>query len=193
MHPAPRVGTLVSYGLAVYENRDGTLWYRDDGLRERVHGNQLWETLDGRAMHGKTPVEGAPVAARNEALEWEPADAGEEEEEEARDLELAIALSFEDRDRGDQDDAGPSRSRSPSPEREQDGDAAAPAAAAQDAARTCVVCMDGVCPTSSSARAITSRSAAVACGACARVRCAASAFAPSTPCSFEHRITAGLS
>jgi hypothetical protein len=58
-----RVGTLTVMGLAVYRNRDGTLWFRDGGVRERLHGNMKWETPDGRRFRGSRPEDDAPGAA----------------------------------------------------------------------------------------------------------------------------------
>ena len=42
-----RVGTLDTMGLAVYQNADGTLWFREDGVRVKVHGNARWTTSSG--------------------------------------------------------------------------------------------------------------------------------------------------
>lgn len=58
-----RVGTLTVMQLAVYENRDGTLFYRDGGVRERVHGNQKWTALDGRPYRGKRPLEDVAIGS----------------------------------------------------------------------------------------------------------------------------------
>ena len=144
MAPAPRVGTLHTLGLAVYRNSDGNLWYRDEGLREKVHGNMLWTSLDGREMRGKNPhTRGAAAEG-----DWE----SDLDNEEERDLELAIALSMEADSDSDVQQVAQARSRSPSPELQEPSDAAAEAAAPPPAAvpapaaaagpRTCVVCMD---------------------------------------------------
>ena len=54
----PRVGTLTVKQLAVYANHDGSsLYYREGGVRERVHGNQKWTALDGQRYRGKRPLE----------------------------------------------------------------------------------------------------------------------------------------
>mgnify|MGYP001496724923 CR=1 FL=1 len=92
MAPAPRVGTLQTLGLAVYRKPDGNLWYRNQGVREKVHGNMLWKSLDGREMRGKNPhTRGAAAEG-----DWE----SDRDEEEERDLELAIDYCRPDGDSG---------------------------------------------------------------------------------------------
>jgi hypothetical protein len=136
MAPSPRVGTLRTLGLAVYKNSDGNLWYRNEGVREKVNGNMLWTSLDGREMRGKNPHNGSAAEG-----DWE----SDLDEEEERDLELAIARSMEAESDSDVPSVAEARSRSPSPERQQQPDAAAeagPSPAAAAGPRTCVVCMD---------------------------------------------------
>ena len=85
-----RVGTLTVMGLAVYRNRDGTLWFRDGGVRERLHGNMKWETPDGRRFRGSRPEDDAPGAA---AYSGPSESEGEDDESEGEDNELQRALT----------------------------------------------------------------------------------------------------
>ena len=51
MHP---VGTLDTLGLSVYQNPgDGKCWFKEDGVRVKVHGNCRWTTLSGEARRGQ--------------------------------------------------------------------------------------------------------------------------------------------
>ena len=83
-----RVGTLTVMGLAVYRNRDGTLWFRDGGVRERLHGNMKWETPDGRRFRGSRPQDDAPGAAAYS----DPSESGGEDDE----LQRALTASLHD-------------------------------------------------------------------------------------------------
>ena len=60
-----RVGTLDTLGLAVYQNADGTLFFREEGVRVKVHGNARWTTSSGEARRGQ--VRAAPFVARQDS------------------------------------------------------------------------------------------------------------------------------
>ena len=49
-----RVGTVLSTGLAVYQNKDGSKFWMDDGKRVKLHGNTKWKTSSGQLMRGST-------------------------------------------------------------------------------------------------------------------------------------------
>ena len=83
-----RVGTLTVMGLAVYRNRDGTLWFRDGRVRERLHWNMKWETLDGRRFRGNRHVSDVPSAATYS----DHSDSESEDE----DLQRALTASLHD-------------------------------------------------------------------------------------------------
>lgn len=78
--PPFRVGTVDALGLALYANpSNGSLFYKEDGLRVPLHGNTKWTTTDGRAMRGKSP------AVPNVAYD---------QDQEELDLRAAIAASL---------------------------------------------------------------------------------------------------
>lgn len=55
--PARRVGTVTSTGLALYANpSDGSLFYKEGGVRVPLHGNTKWTTTGGLAMKGTSPL-----------------------------------------------------------------------------------------------------------------------------------------
>ena len=62
-----RVGTLDTLRLAVYENADGTLFFREDGVRVRVHGNTRWTTSSGQARRGHMRT--SPTVSRQDSLD----------------------------------------------------------------------------------------------------------------------------
>ena len=82
--PPLRVGTVdrpENYGarsVSVYENATGGLFITLDGLREKLHGNTRWHTLQGEARRGNSMAENA----------WA--------DEERQQLEMAIANSLRD-------------------------------------------------------------------------------------------------
>lgn len=63
--PDTKVGKLdhpERYGrrsVAVYSNSNG-LYFIHDGVREDVHGNQLWTTISNVKMRGESPVSAVP-------------------------------------------------------------------------------------------------------------------------------------
>ena len=89
--PDVRVGTLDNaqrFGcrsMAVYQNTTG-FYYKVDGCREKVHGNQLWTTTNNVKMRGSTPI--------NDVGGWEESNDWEDDEE----LAAAIAASLQDRE-----------------------------------------------------------------------------------------------
>ena len=95
--PDTRVGSLDNpqrYGcrsVAVYENSTG-YYYKLDGCREKVHGNQLWTSTAQVKMRGSAPVDDAGRGQHGN--DWEEGSAWEDEEE--RQLAAAIAASLED-------------------------------------------------------------------------------------------------
>ena len=64
--PDTKVGKLdhpERYGrrsMAVYSNSNG-LYFIHDGVREDVHGNQLWTTVSNVKVRGESPVSGVPA------------------------------------------------------------------------------------------------------------------------------------
>ena len=95
-----RVGTLDTLRLAVYENGDGAVWFRDGGVRVKVHGNTRWTTSSGEARRGQ--VHSPPYLSRQNA--WNDSgtsgsgegsgDDDQEEDEERAQLARAIAASL---------------------------------------------------------------------------------------------------
>ena len=100
--PDTRVGSLDNpqrYGcrsVAVYENSTG-YYYKLDGGREKVHGNQLWTSTAEVKMRGSAPVDDA--GRRQHGNDWE--EASDWDNEEARQLAAAIAASLQDDGPGD--------------------------------------------------------------------------------------------
>ena len=92
-----RVGVLVSRGVSVYRNGDGSLFFRSGNPRRRtpVHGNHLWVTTSNVLMRGRVPFVAATRDNNGEADSE-----GEEGEEEQ--LAVAIAMSLgEEADTGE--------------------------------------------------------------------------------------------
>ena len=97
--PDTRVGSLDNpslrrYGcrsVAVYQNSTG-YYYKLDGCREKVHGNQLWTSTAQVKMRGSAPVD--DVGRRQHGNDWEEGSDWEDEEE--RQLAAAIAASLQD-------------------------------------------------------------------------------------------------
>ena len=99
--PDHRVGTLDhperydSRSVSVYENSKG-FYFKIDGVRESVHGNQLWTTLENVKMRGSaqvdTPV--VPVMQAPAPFAWRQGPQDEAEEE--RDLASAIQASLQE-------------------------------------------------------------------------------------------------
>ena len=95
--PDTRVGSLDNperYGrrsMAIYQNNTG-FYYKLDGCREKVHGNQLWTTSMGNLkMRGSAPVDAAPVSAADwDGSHWD-GDGWDEDH-----LAAAIAASLEE-------------------------------------------------------------------------------------------------
>ena len=94
-----RVGTLDTLRLAVYQNAGGALFFREDGLRVKVHGNTRWTTLQGESRRGQ--ANSPPPISRQNA--WndsrssdssEGSDDDEEQPEEDDELARAIAASL---------------------------------------------------------------------------------------------------
>ena len=59
--------TLDTLRLAVYETADGTLFFREDGMRVRVHGNTRWTTSPGQARRGHMRT--SPTVSRQDSLD----------------------------------------------------------------------------------------------------------------------------
>ena len=140
--PDTRVGSLDNpslrrYGcrsVAVYQNSTG-YYYKLDGCREKVRGNQLWTSTAQVKMRGSAPVD--DVGRRQHGNDWE--EGSDWEDEEARQLAAAIAASLEDN--------GPSGApMDVQPDGEAVADAAADAsasagAASSGASRECTICL----------------------------------------------------
>lgn len=99
--PDTRVGTLDhperydARSVSVYENSKG-YWFKMDGCREPIHGNQLWTTLDNVKMRGSAQVD-TPVVPAMQApvpLAWRQGPRDEAEEE--RNLAAAIQASLQE-------------------------------------------------------------------------------------------------
>ena len=126
-----RVGALDhperfgSKRLAVYTNSNGP-YFMLDGVRESVHGSQLWTSLSNVKMRGTVPVH-APGGglAHDEADAHEPEDA---------DLQAAIAASLAAQEET-REEAAP---MAPPPEADQD-DAAVESSS--NGARECSICL----------------------------------------------------
>lgn len=91
----PRIGSLnhperfAKRSIAVYENSTG-YYYKLDGCREKVRGNQLWTlTMGNVQMRGSAPVD---AAANGAAWQGDWDDGWEAEEE--RQIAAAIAASL---------------------------------------------------------------------------------------------------
>ena len=84
-----RIGTLTTLGLALYQRRDGSLFFIEDGCRRDLHGNQKWVDMDGRPMRGQL---GQTTDSASESMSSDSSDGSGEDED---DLEAAIAASLE--------------------------------------------------------------------------------------------------
>ena len=81
-----RVGKLEVLGLVVYMNTgNGSIFFNEDGLRVRVHGNLRWKTLDGHLMRGQqTPPGSRGGQVRHDRID-EESDADSEDDENSSD------------------------------------------------------------------------------------------------------------
>lgn len=116
--------------MAVYSNSNG-LYFIHDGIREDVHGNQLWTTLSNVKMRGESPVAYAP--ANVAALGAPPADAAPGELFDREDIDAAIAASLEDSPYNDSNN-NEMQIDSPVPPVVDDGNA-------DSVNRTCLICL----------------------------------------------------
>ena len=130
--PDTRVGTLDhperydARSVSVYENSKG-YYFKLDGCREPVLGNQLWTTLEDVKMRGSSQIS-PPMHAPMHPLAW--AQGARDEGQEQRDLAAAIQASLRD----PQDVAAEAPAVEPS---------VPPVAnAAPTEPKCCVICMD---------------------------------------------------
>ena len=121
----------------------GSLHFKLDGRREKLHGNHRWTTLTGRQMKGRSTFTEAEDGGQWSEASSESDDSMSREDwerEEQRQIDLAIAASLEDGGGAmDQDvpAADPVIADQDAP-----ADAAASPAAGDGAARRCAVCLD---------------------------------------------------
>jgi hypothetical protein len=90
--PPHRIGTLTTLGLALYERRDGSLFFLEDGRRVDLHGNQRWTSVDGRHMRGHSQIGQIASGSASESMSSDSSDGSGEDDD---DLEAAIAASLE--------------------------------------------------------------------------------------------------
>jgi hypothetical protein len=99
--PDRRVGTLdnpqryAARCVSVYENSKG-YYFKIDGVRESVHGNQLWTTLDNVKMRGSAQVDTPVVRAVQAPAPFAWRQGPQDEAEEERDLASAIQASLQE-------------------------------------------------------------------------------------------------
>ena len=138
-----RVGTLETLNLTVYANKDGTLFFNEDGSRVRLHGNMKWVSDSNVLMRGSRPLQAPPHANADATVD----------ELEAQELALAIAASLQEATQpveADNEDAPA-------------GEDAAPDAAPAGAPSSCAICLSA--PVSHLCRPCNHL---IACGGCAR-------------------------
>jgi hypothetical protein len=94
--PDTRVGTLDhperydARSVSIYENSKG-YYFKMDGSREPIHGNQLWTTLEHVKMRGSVQIDAAPPHPPA-PLAWLPWP--EDEDDEERSIAAAIEASL---------------------------------------------------------------------------------------------------
>ena len=132
-----RVGSLDNasyYGcrsLAVYQNGTG-FYFKLDGTREKVHGNQRWTTSAGVQMRGAHQI---AYESMDDASDWESASSNSDAEEQQ--IRLAIEASLMDTNPAPIPEAIP-----PSPDAAPNVPAPAPAPEVAAAGPTCAICLD---------------------------------------------------
>ena len=133
--PDTRVGTLDhperydARSVSVYENSKG-YYFKMDGSREPIHGNQLWTTLEDVKMRGSVQLDApmTPVRVPRAWLPWT-----EDEDDEERNIAAAIEASLHE----------PQDVAAEAPASEDAEPSVAPAAnAAPSEPKRCVLCMD---------------------------------------------------
>lgn len=138
--PPRRVGTVDTLGLALYTNTGGSLFYKEDGVRVSLHGNQKWTTTDGRAMKGTSAHNvSTSIPRRLQPTRRDEADSlsdysseDSDDAREERDIAAAIAASLQDTSAID---VAPMAEAASHQEREADAPAQAPSE------RTCCICL----------------------------------------------------
>ena len=99
--PDTRVGTLDyperydARCVSVYENSKG-YWFKMDGCREPIYGNQLWTTLENVKMRGSAQVDTPVVRAVQAPVPFAWRQGPQDEAEEERDLAEAIQASLQE-------------------------------------------------------------------------------------------------
>ena len=99
--PDRRVGTLDhperydARCVSVYENSKG-YYFKLDGCREPVYGNQLWTTLENVKMRGSAQVDAPVVPAMQAPVPFAWRQGPQDEAEEERNLAAAIQASLEE-------------------------------------------------------------------------------------------------
>lgn len=99
--PDTRVGTLDhperydARSVSVYENSKG-YWFKMDGCREPIYGNQLWTTLENVKMRGSAQVDTPVVRAVQAPVPFAWRQGPQDEAEEERDLAEAIQASLQE-------------------------------------------------------------------------------------------------
>ena len=94
-----RVGSLDNPGhygarsLAVYENGAG-LYFKMDGVREKIHGATRWTKLDGTTMRGRSVYNDQARVPLDGWSDDAMSDGGQDDEE--AQIEAAIRASLED-------------------------------------------------------------------------------------------------
>ena len=96
-----RVGTLDTRRLAVHQNADGTLFFREDAVRVKVHGNTRWTTLRGVSRRGQanSPPSISQQAPWHDSESSDSSDGSDDDEEQPgeddeQQLARAIAASL---------------------------------------------------------------------------------------------------
>ena len=155
--PDTRVGTLDyperydARCVSVYENSKG-YWFKMDGCREPIYGNQLWTTLENVKMRGSAQVDTPVVPAMQAPAPFAWRQGPQDEAEEERDLASAIQASLQE-----PEDVDPPAA---------EADQAAPAEDApssSDGGRDCAICL-----TEPSSMLMRPCNHLIACGRCAR-------------------------
>ena len=155
--PDTRVGTLDhperydARSVSVYENSKG-YWFKMDGCREPIYGNQLWTTLENVKMRGSAQVDTPVVRAVQAPVPFAWRQGPQDEAEEERDLAEAIQASLQE-----PEDVIP-----PALEDDQ-ADPAEDAPASSEGGRDCAICL-----TEPSSMLMRPCNHLIACGRCAR-------------------------